>query len=189
MSVKFATILIYFLSHIHVYAFANLLINSDKVVVDVSILYFLHIHCIPSPGAATTTESVGKRLTQIIDVGISKVVLQATQDAFILGVVISENANPFKWLFGGPEIEDIAAAVDDFMEDVRDLETFAYLRDHLNEYLAFSYEIADKFAENAGQIAAMQELVDKFNEVTDTEELLALSENYIQAYGAYSPQV
>ena len=111
------------------------------------------------------------------------------EDTFELGSVIAENLNPFKWIFGGPEIEDILDAVDEFMADARDLATMAYLCANIDEYVALSTDIAQKFADNADQIAAMNELVEKFNTVNDTDELLVLAEDYIQAYGAYSPQV
>ena len=75
------------------------------------------------------------------------------------------------------------------MADARDLATLSYLCAHIDEYLALSTDIANKFADNADQIAAMNELVEKFNTVNDTDELLVLAEDYIQAYGAYSPQV
>ena len=143
----------------------------------------------PNSGAAETSKIVGDRLTNIIDSGISFVVFELVQDSFELGVVIAENLNPFKWIFGGPEIEDIIAAVEDFMEDARDLATLSYLCAHVDEYLQLSTDIAQKFEDNAEQIAAMNELVEKFNTVNYTDELLVLAENYIQAYGAYSPQV
>ena len=140
-------------------------------------------------GAEESSEVVGDRITNIIDAGISFVVFDLAEDSFTLGAVIAENLNPFKWIFGGPDIEAIIEAVDEFMADARDLATLVYLCANVDRFLDLSKSIAERFAENADQIAAMKELVEKFNTVNDTDELLVLAENYIQAYGAYSPQV
>ena len=142
-----------------------------------------------SPGAAESSKTVGDRLTNIIDSGISFVIFEMIDDSVELGTVIAENLNPFKWIFGGPDIEDIMDAVSEFMDDARDLATLAYLCENIDDYLQLSTDIAQKFADNADQIAAMNEIVEKFNTVNDTDELLTMAEDYIQAYGAYSPQV
>ena len=152
-------------------------------------LLYLNIWCVYILGAAESSKTVGDRLTNIIDAGISFVVLDLTEDAFELGAVMAENLNPFKWIFGGPDIEAIIDAVDEFMADARDLATLTYLCNNIDDYLQLSIDIAQKFEDNAEQMAAMNELVEKFNTVNDTDELLVLAENYIQAYGAYSPQV
>ena len=141
------------------------------------------------PGAAESSQRVGDRLTNIIDVGISLVVFELAEDSFKLGLVIAENSNPLKWFFGGPEIEDIIEAVDEFMNDARKLAKLSYLCAHVDDYMQLSIEIAQKFADNADQIAAMNDLLNQFNNVTDTDQLLKLAQDYITAYGAYTPQV
>ena len=110
---------------------------------------------------------------------------ELADDAFELGIVIAENCNPFKWLFGGPEIEKIIEAVDDFMADARALAELSYLCDHIDDYMQLSIEIAQKFADNADQIAAMNNLVNQFNNVTDTDQLLKLGHSSLYQHLKY----
>ena len=139
-------------------------------------------------GAATASEAVGERLIRIIDTGIAAAVAEAVDKLAQLGTIIAENLNPFKWLFGGPEFEDIFEAAEEFLEQVRMITKLSYLCDHVQEYLDLCYDLADKFAENAEQIAAMEELVNKFDTAPE-DEIIELSEDFVQAYGAYTPMV
>lgn len=109
--------------------------------------------------------------------------------AFQLGTVIAANLNPFKWIFGGPDVDAIYQAVEDLMSAIKDLVILSTLMDHLDEFVGNAYYITEKFAENQEAIDAMEELVGVLANETDADVIAEKAQQYIQSYGDYSPAV
>ena len=135
-----------------------------------------------------TLELINLRFDRVLGVGVSLAATVVIDKAFQLGTIIAANMNPFKWIFGGPDVDAIYKAVEELSEAVSDLIMLATLLGRLDEFLSHSIYVVEQLADNSDQIAAMEELVTILVEETDPDVVGEYANEYIKKYGEYTPK-
>ena len=115
--------------------------------------------------------------------------MDVVEEAYTFGTVLAVNMNPFKWIFGGPDIDAILEALEELMEAIGNLVQFITLMVYLQDFIDYAYDIMAKLAENQAAIDAMAELVIILQNTTDILVIQQYAEEFINSYGAYSPSV
>ena len=110
------------------------------------------------------------------------------QKLVVLTAEIGKHANPLKVMFGGVDADDIYEKSVEVAEAINRVTHGAVL---LNTFSAVYTDMADlarKFKNNADQISNLRTMVDAIK--SNSVETIGIdADNFIQAYGGYSPKV
>ena len=140
-------------------------------------------------GAGKTTELVGRRLSSIMEMagylGTGNLIAAITT----FTMTVMENLNPFRLLFGGPNIGDMMKAFAGILDVIKDLVLLSTLKSCFEEFRDYAYELAEDFAKNQKDIDAMGDMVEVLVNETNADVIQQKANAFVQAYGAYTPQV
>lgn len=135
----------------------------------------------------SVVKEVKDNIQQVMNLVQGQMALTLATEVTNLALIVAENSNPFKLLFSGPDLDELADAANAIAEASVDVAHIAALIDAAKEVGENTKLIALELYNNQDQITGMQTLVEDIR----ANNMVSVRENadkFIEEYGAYTPQ-